>query len=480
MAKPQIVWRTAKVQTASPGRVPLSESDLKNEQDSVAPESQIDRSFNARLRNRLATVLLSVGIPEVREAATPKEDAIGLLMLAAEVEHALMVQYLYAGQSVRGVAGRKIARIAEQEMGHLVTVQNLLLSLTGVGPENLPIGFHLGRDALRKESTHNPLPLILEPVSRTALAKFVVVERPGVIDDEALRRRVEALEVEVEASGANANSVHALYAAIRWIFQADDSDAAGLSIELGFKPGWHLADSDFAEMSIASMFAAEPNEWGSVPGLIVAPAGERTTALSAIDAIAEQGEGITGGDRSHFQDFLSVLDSFEAGQVTVALMPRTPYTTQSNTSEDLHATPIVNTYTLLWARLFNAVYELLVVDIAWSLSLPRGVARTQVVDLCVDTMRQLVQPIASHLAERPRGNDPRETAGPPYELIREHIPKSPQEFRQRYQTILVERDKLVSTIRAAEEFPTDLQGKLILGSMSEIDLQRSTHIPGEK
>jgi len=37
--------------------------------------------------------ILSAGVPRIADAATPKDDAIGLLKLAAEVEHALLVQY---------------------------------------------------------------------------------------------------------------------------------------------------------------------------------------------------------------------------------------------------------------------------------------------------------------------------------------------------------------------------------------------------
>jgi hypothetical protein len=68
------------------------------------------------------------------------------------------------------------------------------------------------------------LPLVLEPLSHTALAKFVVVERPANIADDALRSRVAALEAEVAARGVDPNPVYALYAAIRWIFQAGDTD----------------------------------------------------------------------------------------------------------------------------------------------------------------------------------------------------------------------------------------------------------------
>src|SRR3954468_13476877 len=67
-----------------------------------------------------------------------REYAVFLLHVAAEIEHALMIQYLYAAYSLGGsglstdqqaLAGHwrtVILGIAKEEMGHFVTVQNLL------------------------------------------------------------------------------------------------------------------------------------------------------------------------------------------------------------------------------------------------------------------------------------------------------------------------------------------------------------------
>jgi hypothetical protein len=68
----------------------------------------------------------------------PREQAIRLLWIGAEVEHALMVQYLYAAYSLNEQQAdegkrddvlrwrRTILEIAREEMGHLATVENLL------------------------------------------------------------------------------------------------------------------------------------------------------------------------------------------------------------------------------------------------------------------------------------------------------------------------------------------------------------------
>jgi rubrerythrin len=76
----------------------------------------------------------------------PRDEVVFLLTAAAEIEHALMVQYLYAAYSVRVPVGGSnenqlravqslLTQIAREEMGHLATVQNLL-HLVG-GPLNL-------------------------------------------------------------------------------------------------------------------------------------------------------------------------------------------------------------------------------------------------------------------------------------------------------------------------------------------------------
>ena len=61
---------------------------------------------------------------------TPKQKAIWLLHAAAEVEHQFIIQYLYALYC--GAPDDTLMTIAQEEMGHLVTVQNLLLTVRKV------------------------------------------------------------------------------------------------------------------------------------------------------------------------------------------------------------------------------------------------------------------------------------------------------------------------------------------------------------
>jgi len=470
MDRPRIVWTAP--EPAAAARLGRMAAALAEPPAAVAP---VDL-----MQARLAAALLDVGIPSVAGALTPKEDATGLLMLGAEVEHALMAQYLYACESVSGATRTSILHVAVQEMGHLLTVQNLLLALHGVTPEGLRAEVHLARDGIRRASPRNPLPFVLEPVSHGALAKFVVVERPHQIPDDALRTRVEALEAEVAVAGVHPNPVYALYAAIRWIFQADDTtDAAGLSIALGFKPGWHLGDADFVAPAVVDPLAAEPTEWGSFAGLIVQPVRDRAEALKGLDEIAAQGEGLPGGGAdSHFQVFLKVLDKFDAGGLNVTPLPRTPFEPGQPGPEDPQPTPITHPYTALWAQLFNVSYELLLVDIAWAISSPRGGDRRQpLVDMCLATMGAVIQPLAKYLTKRPLNETDALKAGPTFGLADEAMPRTVAEFRARYEALVARSAALAAAIRAHADFPSDTSGGQRLDGVSQIDALREPHKP---
>jgi hypothetical protein len=432
-----------------------------------------------KLRLRAARALFSAGIPHVEGAATPREDAIGLLHLAAEVEHALMTQYLYAALSVTGGARSAISRIAIQEMGHLLTVQNLLLGLNGVSDEDLPLGLHLGRDTIRAASDRNPLPFVLEPVSRKALAKFVVVERPFELPDATLDQRVAQLELEMASEGIEPHPVYALYAAIRWIFQADDAgDAMGLTQELGFEPGWHLAPEDFVDPAIGARFGSDVTEWHSIPGLIIAVSGDRGQALDALDAIAAQGEGLPGGPDSHFSTFITLLDRMEAGALNPRPLPRTPIIAAQPAPEDPTPTPITNDYTILWAELFNLVYELLLVDIAWAISQPRGqAARQACIDLAIEMMERAIRPLSAHIAALPLGVDPADKAAPPYGLARQDFPKSRAAFSALFTQCLDRQGQLHAALRARPEFANNSNADARLAAIEEIAVRRAPYLP---
>jgi Ferritin-like len=121
----------------------------------------------------------------LREFKDPYLELLRLLTVAAEIEHGLMVQYLYAGFSVKpvyqSIAGNgapstdDLIGIAVQEMQHLGKVNQLLVAL-GASPVMIREDFPYEPDII-------PFRLKLEPMSRASLGKYVWCESPAGATD---------------------------------------------------------------------------------------------------------------------------------------------------------------------------------------------------------------------------------------------------------------------------------------------------------
>jgi hypothetical protein len=127
-----------------------------------------------------------------REMTIEHRDAlIYMLSEAAELEHAIMCQYLYAAFSLKtsvdeGVDERQLRSIqrckkavlgvATEEMLHLALVNNLLAAV-GAAPR-------VGRPNLPQRGRYYPpgVELALEPFSEAALRHFLFLERPEGIN----------------------------------------------------------------------------------------------------------------------------------------------------------------------------------------------------------------------------------------------------------------------------------------------------------
>jgi hypothetical protein len=137
----------------------------------------------------------------VRDFADPYLELLRLLREGAEIEHGLMLQYLYCAFSVKDRYQRLVGfgapsagnllGVAVQEMQHLGAVNRLLVAL-GSCP-------HLDRQDFPYEPDIYPFPFGLEPISRASVAKYAFVEGTASIfaedsqrtqEDEQFRRRV--------------------------------------------------------------------------------------------------------------------------------------------------------------------------------------------------------------------------------------------------------------------------------------------------
>ena len=153
--------------------------------------------------------------------------AVFLLSVAAEIEHSLMVQYLYAAYSLGGpqvpVEHRKAALewqriilgIAKEEMGHLVTVQNVIKLIGGA--------LHLDREDYPWISGFYPYAFTLEPLSQKSLAKYVVAESPETWPEDVSSAERQTIEdLAREDAEQDVARVGALYQRIREILSDRD------------------------------------------------------------------------------------------------------------------------------------------------------------------------------------------------------------------------------------------------------------------
>jgi hypothetical protein len=151
--------------------------------------SRISRHLTQVLRQQ-PQAARPAGVEPPRSPLPPPElsgrdYAIFLLRLAAEVEHGLMVQYLFAAYSLDGRNGpaqadvrawqETILGIAKEEMGHLVTVQNLLTALSA------PLNFN--REEFPHDTVLYPFGFRLQRVTLGSLATYICAESPAQWDD---------------------------------------------------------------------------------------------------------------------------------------------------------------------------------------------------------------------------------------------------------------------------------------------------------
>jgi len=361
-----------------------------------------------------------------------------LLHCGAEIEHSLMVQYLYAAWSLGGpqvptadrqqVAGWQtvILGIAKEEMGHLVTVENLLRFIGG------PLNFE--REDYPFRSEFYPFNFTLERLTLDSLAKYVVAESP---DDW---HGPEADEIKRRAERANrgvVTPVGRLYGRLIELFATTDPP--------------YLEERDLQPRTLA--YQASWDEWGRgyrdgqrnstgpephSPDLLILTAASRDQAVAGLRAVAEQGEALAhekDREESHFERFLRIYR--EMREVTwepsrpVALNPKPAGESDPDgeagvaEDRDLACDVITDREAIVWAYLFNVRYRLLLVNLIHALGVsgptlqgedltPRG----RLVNWTFAEMYNL-RAIAGILMQRPleQGGDPtRHAAGPPFEM----------------------------------------------------------------
>jgi hypothetical protein len=350
--------------------------------------------------------------------------AIFLLSTAAEIEHSLMVQYLYAAYSLGGPQVPEehradvlrwqqiILGIAKEEMGHLVTVQNILTLLGG------PL--HLDREDYPWGSEFYPYRFMLEPLSKKSLAKYVVAESPEDWPKSVKHERDGIEELARDAAMQSVIPVHKLYDEMIKIL-SNPKHIPDLLFRAETYPlqaswdDWGRGYAKGARGAVANM----------APEVLVKPAASRTEAVAALKAIAEQGEAVkqsADSTSSHFWRFLCVYHEFSkvigwSPTLPLAENPRAPGLGAGD-----GGTVVEHLEASWWAGLFNLRYRMLLAYLAHAFRLSDDPAqnamparRGQVLNRVFGEMYNL-KAIADILTGLPLKNDLKTRAGPPFEM----------------------------------------------------------------
>src|SRR5262245_6208138 len=362
--------------------------------------SDADETAVAAGRGRLAEVIASRGglaAPEAPFVIEHREALIYMLCEAAELEHGIMCQYLFAASSLKqsreeGLTAQQleavlrwrkgISHVATEEMLHLALVHNLL-SAIGAAP-------HLARPNLPAPAHHYPagVNLTLVPFGEPALRHFMFLERP------------EGMELK-GAKGIDAPIHEAipLMAEQDIVPQPQDFATVGhlyRSIEEGIA---HLAEK-FGEQNL---FVGPPRAQATTayfhwPELV--PVTDLASAQLAIDTILEQGEGARGHwEHAHFGQFVQILDEYR--QITAAnpdFQPARPVVFATVRPSEHESVPrIGDPITAGCGDLFNVSNEILLQVLA------RFFAHTEETDAQLTTLASSAQGLMLG-AIRPLGN----------------------------------------------------------------------------
>lgn len=337
-----------------------------------------------------------------------RNDMIAALHEAAEIEHGLLLQYLFAALSLRqgpdeGTTPEQfsllrqwkgvVLGIAVDEMGHLGTVCNLLAAV-GTSP-------HFDRPGFPQPIGYYPFPFELVRFGDEALRRFVTAELPrgGSIDDcladtslASLKEMSDDLVPEVPA-----------YKYVGELYE-------------------HIVDG-IRSMPETELFIGSPtrqvdNKWSVNVDMKIITG--RATALEAIEDLVRDGEGTpTKRVGSHYGKFCQMWRAFRAAPFEAARpVARNPRTRPPRGAGNTGVTLITEPSALAVAELFNAAYAVMLRLLAQFFA-NAGESQSQrdaIRSASARLMSTTIRPIAEVLTSLPATAGGAENAGPTFEL----------------------------------------------------------------
>ena len=434
---------------------------------------------------KLARVIATRGglaPPEAPFVIEHREALIYMLCEAAELEHGIMCQYLYAVFSMKEQAEegltddqaaavrrwrKQISHVAVQEMLHLALVQNLL-SAIGAAP-------HVSRPNFPQPASHYPagVNLTLLPFGEAALRHFMFLERPegmALHDSPGLA----AFSRAAPAMRPGDIAPHAQdFATVGHLYR---------SIEAGID---HLA-AKYGErwLFVGPPRAQATQQYFGWPELVAVT--DAASAHRAIDEILEQGEGPRGDWRNaHFGQFVEILDEFEqlreADRGFDPVRPVVPLNVRPS-ERDPNVPLVTDPLAQRVMDLFNVCYEILL------LMLQRFFAHTEETDAQLKVladgtyalMAQALKPLGDLITKLPAGPEyPGQTAGPSFELFYESDYVLPH--REAAWVLLAERIEVAAAFcdPGGADCTPEVTGELaeVRAALAGIASSLSAHLP---
>lgn len=252
-----------------------------------------------------------------------RDDLILLLTYAAELEHSLCCQYLFAAVSLKqdpsegltweGAShnydwAQQLFLIARMEMEHLALVCNILNSI-GAAP-------HLTRPNFPQGPRYYPLSFSLEKFSEETIKRFICFERPDTIQPQDAFCCDETVEpLQPAPGGHNPASLEHLPSEIHFATVGELYEKISRCIQ-----SLPIPDNDLfvgppnaqIDGNILHLDFPRPGALGGVWDVTLFPITDRPTALRAIELILEEGEGTPGhNEHTHYKRFLQILQELQ-------------------------------------------------------------------------------------------------------------------------------------------------------------------------
>ncbi|MBV8982532.1 MAG: ferritin-like protein, partial [Acidimicrobiia bacterium] len=292
-----------------------------------------------------------------------RKELTYLLCQAAELEHSLMAQYLFAAFSLRTEPGpglteeqheaverwrAAILAISAEEMLHWALVQNLLIAV-GSAP-------YVSRPHMPHQAKGYPpgIQLRLLAFGEPAMQHFVYLERPDGMDMSDGEGFVPSGPVPEPMAAHELQPRGQFFTTQGYLYRAIEDGIDGLAARMGedrlfIGPRFHQSNA--------------PHVW---PELV--PITDAASARQTIERIVEQGEGARGEwATAHYGRFLEVREDYQAmAAADPSFQPAHPAVAAGvrgveGIEPDVY---ITDPMTAAISDAFNAVYDLLLQMIA--------------------------------------------------------------------------------------------------------------------